>query len=118
MGLTGKYNFPGMRKAGAFAFQAALASTVWGAKILASPFKPAFEKILELISEWMANKGLIVINVGAFIIEGEVDQRAFDKAFDQALEKVKVPGLSVEEMKAIDYEVIKAFRNFARVSKR
>lgn len=112
---TGKFDFPGIRKAGVKAFSLALASTSWGASALSGPFKPLIEKTLEWVSEWLANKGLLIINVGAIYVAGEFDQSKFDKAMTDALEQAKAPGLSDAQKKAIDDEVIKAFRKFALV---
>jgi len=112
---TGKYNFEGIRKAGALALSALLSSTGWGASIIASPFKPVINLILEWFSEWLANKGLLIINLGAIYINGEIDQDRFDKAFDEALNKVKIPGLTEDEKRAIDDEIIKAIRKFGRI---
>lgn len=115
---SGKYNFPGIRKAGAAGLKAALASTVWGAKIIASPFNKTIDFILEWLSEFLANKGLVIINVGSFYINGEFDQRAFDKAMENGLNQVKNnPNLTEKQKEAIDNEVKKAFRNSVYYSK-
>lgn len=112
---TGKYDFPGIRKAGAAALKAVILSTGWGATIIASPFAPLLNQILEYLSEYLANKGLLIINLGAIYVDGEFDQSHFDHAMSEAIEKAKVPGLSEQKKKEIDDAVIKAFRNFARV---
>ncbi len=117
MKSTGKYDFPGFRNAGTVAIKALLATTTWAPAILAGPFKPVLDFVIGQLSEWLANKGLLIIDVAAVFIEGELDQSAFDKAIDEALEQVKIPGLTPEQKKAIDDEVIKAFRNFARVTR-
>lgn len=115
---TGKYNFPGIRKAGAKTLEFVLASTTWGAAILATPFKPLIQLCSMWFSEWLANRGIVLINVGAIFIGGEVDQNKFDSAMDQALESVKIPGLTktIEQKKAIDEKVREAFRKFAHIS--
>lgn len=117
MGIKGKYDFPGFRKAGTAALTAALATTAWGAWLIKSPFKPLFNFAAGLASEWLANRGLLIINLGAIYVGGELDQSKFDKAFDDALEKIKVPGLTDAQKKGIDDDVIKAFRKFGRVTK-
>lgn len=114
---TGKYDFPGIRKAGSAALKAVVAGTGWGAWIIASPFKPVFDAAAEWLSEWLANRGLLIINLGAIYVAGELDQKKFDEAFDQALEKVKVPGLTEDQKRGIDNEVIAAFRRFGRITK-
>lgn len=116
MGLSGKYDFPGIQKVGKLAVKAILASTTWGAWIINSPFKPVFEFMLGWTINWLANKGLVIINLTAIYIDGELDQRAFDQAFDEALEKLKMPGLSDQEKASIDEKIKQAFRNFAHIS--
>lgn len=114
--MPGKYDFPGIKKVGTAALKAVLTGTQWGAWILNSPFKPLFELILGHLIEWFANKGLIIINLGAIIVEGEVDQSKFDLALDDAIKKAKMPGLTDQEKEKIDNEVIEAFRKFARLN--
>jgi len=114
--MTGKYNFPGIKKAGTAAVEAVLAGTGWGAAILGSPFSPVFKMIIGYFVEWAANKGLVIVNLAAIVVNGEIDQSRFDKAFDEALEKVKVPGLSEKEKEQIDAKVREAFRKFARLN--
>ena len=117
MSLKGKYDFPGIRRAGQIAFAAALATVPWGAALLKGPFKPVAEYAIGFLTEWLANRGLLVINIGAIYLDTKFDQVAFDRAMEKALDQVKMPGLTDEQKKAIDHDVIKAFRNFARVSK-
>ncbi len=118
MGLKGKYNFPGIRKAGVAAIEAALASTTWGASFLASAwfkvFSPLEEAILGWIIEWLANKGLIVLNLGAIYVNGEIDQVLFDRAMDEGLKRVELgrDKISAKDGKAIDDEIIRAARRF------
>lgn len=116
MPLSGKYDFPGIKKAGTAAVEAVLAGTGWGAAILGSPFRPVFKMIIGYFVEWAANKGLVIVNLAAIVVNGEIDQSRFDKAFDEALEKVKVPGLSEKEKEQIDAKVREAFRKFARLN--
>ena len=113
MGLTGKYDFQGIQKAGRLGIKALLASTGWGAKLLAGPFVKVLDIAIDWLSNWMANKGLIILNLGAIYIEGEFDQGAFDKALDEGLSKVETqPNLSQEQKELIDEEVRKAARKF------
>lgn len=114
--MPGKYDFPGIKKAGTAAVEAVLAGTSWGAAIIGSPFKRIFLFAVGTIIEWAANKGLVIINLGAIYVNGEIDQSRFDKAMDSALEKVKVPGLSEKQKEQIDDEVREAFRKFARLN--
>ncbi len=115
---AGKYDFPGIRKAGAVALRVVLASTSWGAWLIASPFKRLIDLASEWAVEWLTNRGLIIINLGAIYVNGEFDQAKFDKAIEDGIAKAKVPGLSEAQKKAIDDEVIKAMRPFARITKR
>ena len=118
MGITGKYSFPGIQKAGVAAIKAILATTAWGAAIIASPFykilEPIEDYLLGWIINWLANKGLIVLNLGAIVVNGEVDQALFDKALDDGLKLVEQgrDKISVVKGKEIDDEVITAARRF------
>lgn len=118
MGITGKYNFPGIQKAGIAAIEAVLASTSWGVSLVASPFykvlAPVEDWFLNWVINWMANKGLIVLNLGAIIVDGEVDQKLFDKALDDGLKLVEQgrDQISQAQGKAIDDDVIQAARRF------
>lgn len=114
--MPGKYDFPGIKKAGTAAVKAVLASTGWGAQLIASPFRPLVDLIIGHLVEWAANKGLVIINLTAIYVSGEIDQSRFEKAFEEALEKVKVPGLSEKQKEQIDAEVREAFRKFARLN--
>jgi hypothetical protein len=111
MPLSGKYSFPGIQKAGAAGLKLALASTTWGAWIVKwLPLDP----ILEFFSNWLANKGLIVMNLGAILINGELDQAAFDKAIQDGLDKVELGRgqITPEQGKAIDDAVIAAANKY------
>ncbi len=118
MGFAGKYNFPGIQKAGVAAFHAALATTSWGTSLLASTwfvfFKPIENKLLEWAINWMANKGLIILNLGAIYVNGEIDQKLFDKALDDGLKKIEQgrDKLTAAQGKSIDDEVMAAARRF------
>jgi hypothetical protein len=119
MDLAGKYDFPGIKKAGAVGLRAALVSTAWGAILLTTPVVRALVNFfLEMSMNWLANKGLMVMNVGAIVVDGYLDQRAFDLAMEQAISKAENQKgkLTPAEMKAIDDEVIKAARKFLRIT--
>lgn len=118
MGITGKYNFKGIQKAGALGLKALLASTVWGAKILASPFARILTPVFKWFSNYMANQGLILINVGAYFKDGYFDQKGFDKAMDEGLSKVMMnPNISKKEGEAVDENVKKSVRKFFKYNK-
>lgn len=111
MGLTGRYNFPGMQKIAKAAINAALATTTWGAWILASPFKIILSPLADFLVNWLANHGLILLNIGANIIDGVIDQKALDKALNDGIQKV-LQGrdkITPAQGKAIDDAVRKAF---------
>lgn len=118
MAFTGKYDFPGIKKAGVVAIKAALAATTWGTSLLAMPilkfFMPVEDAILESAINFLANKGLIVLNLGAIYVNGEIDQALFDKALDDGLKIVEQgrDKITQEQGKAIDDDVIKAARRF------
>ena len=114
--LGNKYDFKGIKKMGARALLLGLSSTPWGQWLLARGFEGPIINALEVLMNWMANRGLMVLNIGAIFVEGEFDQKAFDKAMNDALEKIKTGNLTPEEQKAIDDEVIKAFRRFAVIA--
>jgi hypothetical protein len=114
---TGKYSFKGIRKAGSLGFKALIGSTGWGAKLLTGPFRKSLDLFLEFISELLANRGLLLLNIGEIYIQGKFKQSEFDSRLEKALAAVKVEGLTPEQKKAIDDEVIKAFRPFAHFRK-
>lgn len=116
MPLSGKYDFPGIQKAGVAAIKAILASFSWGAALLAGPFGKIPDFILDWVINWLANKGLIVLNIGAIYIDGHFDQAGFDKSIEDGLSRVK-KGVTPEEGKVIDDAVIAAFRKFGTYSK-
>lgn len=108
MGLSGKYDFTGIKKTGRLAIKAAFAtspSTAW-----INRFGAITDLILEFGLNWLANRGLIWLNVGAFYVSGELDQKALDRAIENGLKAVENPNIKLtpEQMKEIDDAVIKA----------
>ena len=119
MGITGKYDFVGIKKYGAMGIKTLIASTVWGATLLKIPvIGTLISGSLELFANWLANNGLMVLNVGAIVIEGEWDQKQFDDHMTEAFKKIEISKgkLTPAEMKKIDDEVIKYFRKFANIT--
>ncbi len=117
MGLTGKYNFAGIKKWGAKGLTLALASTTWGSWLVTFPVvRKLTDFFLEQLVNWLANKGLIVLNIGAIYFEGEFDQKGFDQALDDGLKKMSSGNLTPEQMKEIDENVRAAARRFMRFS--
>lgn len=111
MGLSGRYDFKGIQKAAGFFIDTIVAGTGWGAWILASPFKPVFVYIRDFAINWLANRGLILLNVGVHIVDGVLDQKAFDAAIDEGLKKVMQgrDKITPKEGQAIDDKVRKTF---------
>ena len=119
VGLTGKYDFKGIKKWGARGLSLALSSTGWGAWLVQTPVvRTLVDTFLEQIVNWLANNGLVVLNIGAISVEGDFDQKAFDSAMEEAFNKiVALDGkMTPEQMKAIDDEVLKAARKFLRIT--
>lgn len=113
MGLSGKYDFKGIQKMGGAAIRVALSSTpytAWFVKVPGSNFA------IELMVNWLANRGLIFMNLGAIAVDSEVNQHALDSAFQKAIDEIQIKGgrdaLTVQQKKSIDDEVIKAARKF------
>lgn len=120
MPLSGKYDFPGIKKWGAKGLSAALASTPWGSWLVTTwGLKDVVDIALAWLANWLANKGLVVLNLGAIYVEGEFDQAGFDREMDAAIKKVEdAKGkLTPEQIKAIDDEIIKVARKFIVITK-
>lgn len=118
MGLTGRYNFPGIQKAVRAAITVLAASTTWGAWLIASPFQPVIAALEDLAINWLVNRGLIIIDVGAVMIEGKINQEKLDSALDAAFTRLQVgrDKISPEEGAKIDAETTQAFDQFADVN--
>jgi len=107
MVLSSKYNFKGIKAQGAIGIKLALASnpsTVWMTKI------PLIGTLLEFGVNWLANNGLVLMNIGAIIVNGEVDQALLDRAIDEGYKKLENPNIKLtpEQMKEIDDKVMEA----------
>lgn len=114
MSLSGKYDFKGIKKYGALALSTALASTPWGGWVVRTwGIRHIFDILAEWAVNWAANKGLMVLNLAAIKVEGEWDQKGFDKAMDEALGLADRGGLTDAQIKEIDDKVIAAFVKFA-----
>lgn len=111
MPISGRYDFKGIQKAAGRLIDGLLAGTGWGAAILASPFKPLVDWVKDFIVNYLANRGLIILNVGVNIIDGHLDQKALDAALDDGLRRVMQgrDTITPEEGKKIDDRVRKAF---------
>jgi hypothetical protein len=110
MGITGKYNFVGIKKQGAIGLRLALLSSPSTAWLL--KFGSLSEVLLQATANWFANKGLIVLNIGAIYVNGEIDQALLDRAIDSGIKAVENAGgsqnLTPEQIKEIDDAVIAA----------
>lgn len=111
MGITGRYNFPGTQKAVRRIVTVLLAATSWGAWIATSPFMPLVSYFEDLLTNWLVNRGLIILDVGANIIDGVVDEKALTDALNAGILRVTQGrgSISPEEGKAIDDRVREAF---------
>lgn len=117
MGLTGRYDFKGIQKAGRALINSIVIGTSWGAALLASPFKPAWDVFLDFILNYFANRGLIVFNVTAVIVDGKIDEAKLTSSLNSAFERLKIgrDKITPEEGAKIDAEVTEAFDQFADV---
>ena len=107
MAISGKYDFKGIKRMGAAGLRAAFAASPYTAWL--NNLGALTDLILEFIANWLANNGLIILNTGAFYVNGELDQNALDNAIDAGLKKVgSNPNLTPEQIKEIDDAVIKA----------
>jgi hypothetical protein len=110
MPVSGKYDFKGIKKHGATGLLAAISSIPWLSFLSRLPFLSRF--MAEFIANWAANSGLIIMNVGYFYVDGELDQKALDRAIESGLKQVEQSGgnLTPEQIKEIDDAVIAAAR--------
>ncbi len=117
MGITGRYNFPGIQKAARLVIDGLVAGTGWGAAIIASPFKPVLDYVEDLIVNYLANRGIIILNVGVNIVDGVLDQKAMDQALDDGIRKVMQgrDKITPKDGAAIDDKVRKEFDKNADV---
>lgn len=115
---SGKYDFKGIKRMGAAGLRLALASSPYTAWTLKGGALTTF--LLEWFSNWLANNGLMLLNIAADYIGNEFDQRAFDRAMDEAVAEITRKGgrekLTAAEKKAIDDEVIKVARKFVVIA--
>lgn len=119
MPISGKYDFKGISKMGAVGLRAAFSMSPYTAWI--NKFGALADLLLEFVSNWLANRGLVILNVGANYVNGVIDVHQLDKAFDSALDQITIKGgrdkLTAAEKKAIDDEVIKKARELIVINK-
>lgn len=108
MPVSGKYDFKGIKSTGRLGLRAAFGTTP--ALAWLNKFPALTDFILECATNWLANKGLILLNTGAYYVNGELDQKALDKAIENGLKAIESNAgkLTPEQMKEIDDAVIKA----------
>lgn len=114
MPLSGKYDFPGIKKLNAAAIKLWLAASPITSWVL---YGGAFtDVILEFIGNAIANMGLVIINLGDIFIEGGFDQQSFDKALDEGIKAIEIgrDKITPEKGKAIDDSVRAAARKFIK----
>ncbi len=111
MGLTGRYDFKGIQKQMGRLIDGLLLMAGWGTWLLASPLKPVVNILRDMLVNFLANQGLIILNIGANIIDGKLDQNALDLALQEGLRRVMQGRDKITEAqgKAIDDRVRKAF---------
>lgn len=115
MPISGKYNFAGFQKLGTLAIQAALAKQPWAVAIAKVPILGSLLKLVPgLVTNWAANQGLVILNIGYNYVDGEIDQKALDKALEEGLAHLEIGRENVDPVKGamIDEEVRKAARKF------
>ncbi len=97
---------------GAAGLKALLASTPWGVWLVTGFPGKITNFILQLFTGYLANRGLMILNVGVIMFDEKVDPYLFDMAMDGAIKEVENSGgkLTKEQIKAIDAKVIEAAR--------
>lgn len=114
-----KYDLPGFGKVQALLVFTAMASGPLAFLTTGIPGKIVFP-LLELAGEWLASKGLVLLNIGAEKVETLIEENAYDGSFEKAFEAInaKRGKLTDAEKKSIDDKVIAAARKFFSFSVR
>lgn len=119
MGISGKYNFKGIKKTGGAGLKVALSLSPWTSWLLS--FGSLLDLALELFSNWLANRGLIILNIGVDAITSNQGQKGFDDAMDEAFRQITnaggVENLTPEQIKELDDAIIKATRKLVVIGK-
>lgn len=111
---SGKYSLQGIREKGAAGFKAVLIKTGWGASLLAGPFSKTTDLVLQFAVEYLANKGIVVLNLGVIKWDEIKDPAALLRSIEAGLIAAEKPGLTEAEGKAFDEQVKKDFRRAVR----
>lgn len=114
MAISGKYDLKGLAKLNALGLKALCASTPYFAWILKGG--KLTDLVFDFLGNWIANWGLVVMNLGAIYVNGEIDQGALDRAIDDGLQKIEKLGSKITKSQgeAIDEAVRNAARKFIR----
>lgn len=118
MGITGRYSFTGIQRAASVGINALLATTGWGAWLLASPFRIVLDTVEGLAVNWLTNRGLIIFNVGDVLVNGVVNEEKLSATLDSAFDQMKVgrDKITPAQGAKIDAETDAAFDQFADVN--
>ncbi len=113
-----KHKFWGIGATGAAIIVSGLAATPATAFLANGIIGKIIFYIAKLLCAYLANLGLIVLNVGSAKLETITESGTFDGSWesaDELIKKIRDTGreLTDEEIKAIDGPVIDAFRKFA-----
>ena len=113
-----KYHFEGIGEAGAATIIAGLSANPNTIFLTKGFVGKIIFFLLKRFCMFLADKGLIVMNLGAAKVQTIADKGTFDGSWDTAeklIEGIRNEGreLTDEEIKEIDQQVIDAFRKFA-----
>lgn len=117
MPLTGKYDFKGIKRLGAAGIRRALALSPYTAWLLS--FGGILDLALQALSNFLANFGLVILNVGGSYVDGEFDQKGFDDAMNESLAEVELKDgkLTPADIKRLDDAVIKKARKLIVIAR-
>lgn len=116
MNLSGKHDFKGIKRLGAFGLFSLLAQSPFGflAKGISGKF---FMTLFEFIANYAANRGLIFLNVIHDNYTTDKEKDEFIEIMKWALNEVG-PGMSEKRIKEIDDKVIEKFTRFASFTRK
>lgn len=115
--MPGKYDLPGIKRKGAAAIRAALLQFGFFAKVFSGPFGKTAGVVLEFVMEYLANRGIVILNLGVIKIDEKIDPMLLMRALEAGLLAADKPGLTEAEGKALDDQVKKAFRRAVRYNR-
>lgn len=109
-----KYRFEGIGALGATLIFAGIAASPlsWLTNGVIGKFVYA---VLQYACMWLADKGIIIMNIGIADLKTLSEKSGFDGSFEDAFKEIheKKERLTPEDKKRIDDKVIDAFRKFA-----